>query len=198
MKNNLEKIRCNWCISGGELYQNYHDNEWGVPIIDDNKIFEYLTLESAQAGLSWLTILKKRENYRSAFCNFDPKLVAKFDQKKIDELMQNVGIIRYRPKIEAAVNNAKKFLEIQKEFISFSNYMWKFVENKPIVNFHKNLKDLPAKTEISEKFYKDLKKRGFKFLGPTTCYAHMQATGMVNDHLVECFRHKQIADQKFF
>lgn len=190
------KPRCPWADKGDELYTKYHDEEWGVPIYDDNKIFEFLTLESAQAGLSWITILRKRENYRQAFLNFDVKKVAKFDEKKIDELMQNAGLIRYRPKLEAAVNNAKKFIEIQKEFGSFSNYIWQFVDKKPIINFHENLSKLPSQTKISQNLHKDLKKRGFKFLGPTTCYAHMQAAGMVNDHLVSCFRHAQIAAVK--
>lgn len=191
MKNN--KRRCSWADKENDtLYQQYHDLEWGVPIYDDHKIFEYLTLESAQAGLSWLTILRKRKNYRKAFMNFDVKKVAKFDEKKIDELMKNNGIIRYRPKIEAAINNARKFIEIQKEFGSFSKYMWGFVNNKQIKNSWKNLEEVPSQIEISKIFHKDLKKRGFKFLGPVTCYAHMQASGMVNDHFIHCFRYSKI------
>lgn len=186
------KIRCSWANKGGEIYQKYHDSEWGVAIFDDHKIFEFLTLESAQAGLSWITILKKRENYRKAFENFNVEKVAKFDEKKILQLLENEGLIRYRPKIEAAIHNAKKFIEIQKEFTTFSNYMWNFVDKKPIENSWQNLQEIPSKTIISENFFKDLKKRGFKFLGPITCYAHMQAAGMVNDHIVSCFRHSEI------
>jgi len=187
------KNRCSWADKGNDaLYQQYHDEEWGVPIYDDCKIFEYLTLESAQAGLSWLTILRKRENYRKAFLNFDVKKVAKFDEKKIDELMKNDGIIRYRPKIEAAVNNAQKFIEVQKEFGSFSKYMWNFVNNKQINNSWKNLSEIPSQVEISKILHKNLKSRGFKFLGPITCYAHMQASGMVNDHFIDCPRHSEI------
>ncbi len=188
-----EKPRCSWATKDNcELYKKYHDCEWGVPIFDDDKIFEYLTLESAQAGLSWLTILRKRENYRKAFDNFNVKKVAKFDEKKIDELMTNPGIVRYRPKIEAAVSNAKKFIEVQKEFGSFAKFMWQFVNNKPIQNSYKNISEIPSQVEISKIFHKNLKKRGFKFLGPVTCYAHMQASGMVNDHFVDCFRHSEI------
>ncbi len=187
------KNRCSWANHQNDaLYQKYHDCEWGVPIYDDNKIFEYLTLESAQAGLSWLTILRKRENYREAFANFNVEKVAKFDQRKVDELMKNSGIVRYRPKIEAAINNAQKFIEVQKEFGSFSKYMWNFVNNKQIKNSRKNLSEIPSQVEISKIFHKDLKKRGFNFLGPVTCYAHMQASGMVNDHFVDCFRHSEI------
>ena len=189
----MKKNRCQWAVKDNcELYKKYHDCEWGVPIFDDNKIFEYLTLESAQAGLSWLTILRKRENYRQAFANFDVKKVAKFDEKKIDELMANEGIIRYRPKIAAAINNAKKFIEIQKEFDSFTKFMWQFVKNKPIQNSWKNIAEIPSQVEISKILHKNLKNRGFRFLGPITCYAHMQASGMVNDHFVNCFRHSEI------
>ena len=189
----MKKPRCDWADKGDKLYEKYHDEEWGVPIFDDQLIFEFLTLESAQAGLSWITILRKRENYRQAFANFNIKKVANYGEEKILQLLANEGIIRYRPKIEAAINNAQKFLEIQKEFGTFSNYVWKFVNKKPINNCWKNIKELPAKTIISEKFFKDLKLRGFKFLGPITCYAHMQAAGMVNDHIVSCFRHSEIA-----
>lgn len=187
------KNRCSWAnYQNDPLYHKYHDEEWGVPIYNDDKIFEYLTLESSQAGLSWLTILRKRQNYRQAFDNFSVKKVAKYDDKKIDELMKNKGIVRYRPKIEAAINNAKKFIEIQKEFGSFSDFQWSFVNFKPIINAFESVENMPTKTEISDKFYKELKKRGFKFLGPTTCYAHMQACGMVNDHFLSCFRRSEI------
>ena len=192
----MTKPRCNWADKGDELYTKYHDEEWGLPIFDDHKIFEFLVLESAQAGLSWITILRRRENYRQAFANFDAKKVAKFDEDKITQLLANEGIIRHRKKITATINNAQKFLEVQKEFGSFREYIWKFVNQKPIANNWKNLKEVPAKTEISEKICKDLKARGFQFLGPTICYAYMQATGMVNDHITTCFRHNEIAAQK--
>lgn len=181
------KTRCSWVIKGNELYEKYHDTEWGRPVHDDKVHFEFIVLESAQAGLSWLTVLKKRENYRKAFANFNPTKVAKFNQKDIEELMNNEGIIRNRMKIEAAINNAKVFLEIQKEFESFDNYIWKYVNNKPIVNNFKNIKEIPAKTNLSDKISKDLKDRGFRFFGTTICYAHMQATGIVNDHTIDCF-----------
>ncbi len=169
----------------------YHDEEWGVPVYDDQKQFEFLILESAQAGLSWSCVLNKRENYRKAFANFNPKKVAQFDSAEVNKLLNNAGIIRNRLKIEAAINNAKRFLEIQKEFGSFSNYIWPFVAKlKPKVR--KSLKDLPAITPESEALTKDMKKRGFKFLGGTVLYSHMQAVGMVNDHLVSCFRYKEV------
>lgn len=186
------KTRCPWVPPTKDFYIEYHDTEWGVPLYDDQKIFEFLTLESAQAGLSWETILKKRDAYRKAFKDFDPKKVARFTPKTVEKLLQNEGIIRNRAKIQAAINNAKRFLEIQKEFGSFSTYMWSFVENKPIEHKLKTLKDYPAVIEEAEIFAKDLKKRGFKFLGPTTVYAHMQASGMVNDHSVDCFRRKEV------
>lgn len=186
------KKRCPWVPLDKDFYIEYHDTEWGVPLYDDQKIFEFLTLESAQAGLSWETILKKRRGYQKAFKNFDPKKVSKMTQKDVEKLLQNPEIIRNRLKIEATINNAKKFLEIQKEFGSFSKYMWGFVHNKPIRHTLKKLKDYPATTKESEALAKDLKKRGFKFLGPTTVYAHMQATGMVNDHSVDCFRRKEV------
>ncbi len=170
----------------------YHDAEWGVPVYDDRKIFEFLTLESAQAGLSWRTVLYKRENYRKAFANFDPKKIAKFDAAKVQELLQNAGIIRNRLKILAAVNNAQRFLEVQKEFEKFSNYIWKFVSGRPMNSRRNKLSDLPAITKEAEALSKDLKARGFKVLGPTVIYAHMQASGMVNDHLVSCFRYNKV------
>lgn len=182
------KKRCAWCDSS-DLYRNYHDTEWGVPVFDDQKIFEFLILESAQAGLSWITILKRREGYRNAFANFDPELVAKFTEEKVDELMQDPGIIRNRKKIEATINNAKAFLRVKQDFGSFSQYIWGFVNGQPIVNHFNEKSQPPAKTALSEMISKDLKKRGFSFLGPTVIYAHMQATGMVNDHYTYCFRY---------
>lgn len=184
--------RCEWGAKGGELYQVYHDTEWGVPVYDDQKIFEFLVLESAQAGLSWLTVLKKRENYRRAFAGFNPKRIARFTRRDVQKLLQNAGIIRNRAKIESAVNNAQRFLEVQKEFGSFAKYIWGFVGGKPICNRRRTIKELPAITPEAETLAKDLKKRGFKFLGPTVMYAHMQATGMVNDHVINCFRYKEI------
>lgn len=187
-----EKKRCDWVPLNDPLYVRYHDEEWGVPVRDDRLLFEFLLLEGFQAGLSWITILRKRENYKLAFDNFDAKKIARYDEKKVEELMQNSGIVRNRKKIEAAVDNAKAFLELQKEFDSFSEYIWGFVDGKPIVNNWKSLKEIPANTELSDKISKDLKKRGFKFVGSTIIYAHMQATGMVNDHTVDCFRHKEV------
>ena len=184
----LEK-RCAWCEKD-DLYRDYHDNEWGFPIYDDNKLFEYLLLETFQAGLSWHSILKKRENFRAAFEQFDYKKIAEFKDDKILELNQDAGIIRNKLKIASAVNNAQRFIEIQKEFGSFSNYIWAFVDNKPIDNKPKTLADVPATTPLSDKISKDLKKRGFKFIGSTTLYAHMQATGMVNNHITSCFTRK--------
>jgi DNA-3-methyladenine glycosylase I len=188
----LQKQRCSWPTVGDKLYEDYHDLEWGVPLYEDQKIFEFLVLESAQAGLSWRTVLYKRENYRKAFAGFDPKKVARFTAKDVEKLLKNAGIIRNRLKIEAAINNAQRFLEIQKEFGTFSKYIWGFVGGKPIRNKWKTLKDLPAVTPEAEALAKDLKKRGFKFLGQTVIYAHMQATGMVNDHSVDCFRYREV------
>lgn len=181
----MEKIRCGWCEKD-DLYRKYHDEEWGKPVYDDETIFEFLVLESFQAGLSWYTILNKRENFRKAFDDFDFKKIAKYSDKKVDELLQNQGIIRNRLKILATVNNAEKFQEVQKEFGSFSKYIWSFVDGNPIINHPETLNDIPATTEISDALAKDLKKRGFKFLGSTVVYAHMQATGMVCDHLTDC------------
>ena len=177
---------------GDALYREYHDREWGVPVHGDQNIFEFLVLESAQAGLSWATVLRKRENYRKAFAQFDPKKVSRFTAKDVEKLVQNAGIIRNRMKIEAAINNAQRFLEIQKEFGTFAKYIWGFVDGKPIRNKWKTLKDLPAITPEAETLAKDLKQRGFKFLGPTVIYAHMQATGMVNDHTLDCFRYREV------
>jgi DNA-3-methyladenine glycosylase I len=181
--------RCAWAQAGNSLYEKYHDTEWGVPVHDDRVHFEFLILEGAQAGLSWLTILKRREGYRTAFANFDPKKVARYDAAKMAELLHFEGIIRNKLKIASAVNNAKLFLEIQKEFGSFDAYIWQFVGGKPIKNQWKSLSDIPAETKESKALSADLKKRGFKFVGPTVMYAHMQATGLVNDHTKDCFRY---------
>ena len=182
----MEVVRCAWCEKD-DLYRNYHDEEWGKPIYDDETIFEFLILESFQAGLSWYTILAKRENFRAAFDYFDYQKIAQYSEDKVEELFQNAGIIRNRLKILATINNAQKFMEVQKEFGSFSKYIWGFVNHEPIVNRPKTLKEVPATTEISDALAKDLKKRGFKFMGSTVVYAHMQATGMVNDHVENCF-----------
>lgn len=183
--------RCNWGNTN-PLMIRYHDEEWGVPLHDDLKLFEFIVLEGFQAGLSWQIVLNKRENFHEAFDNFDPEIVAGYDRLKMEELMNNSSIIRNRLKIAACINNARCFLEVQKEFGSFDNYIWKFVDYKPIVNSFNDMKEVPAKTPLSDKISKDLKKRGFKFVGSTVIYAHMQATGMVNDHLTFCFRHKEI------
>ncbi len=185
------KTRCNWCLKD-DLYIKYHDEEWGVPIHDDQKLFEFLLLEGVQAGLSWLTVLRKRENYRIAYDNFNPEIIATYDERKMNELIQNPGIIRNKLKIAASVNNAKCFLEVQKEFGSFDKYIWSFVDFKPIINHFQKVEELPATSTISDQLSKDLKSRGFKFVGSTIIYAHMQATGMVNDHLTSCFRHKEL------
>ncbi|HEX9756527.1 MAG TPA: DNA-3-methyladenine glycosylase I [Nitrospiria bacterium] len=183
--------RCGW-VTEDPLYIEYHDQEWGVPVFDDRKLFEFLILESFQAGLSWLTILKKRRNFTKSFSHFNPKKVAQYSKKQFDELMANAGIIRNRLKIEAAINNSRQFLNIQEEFGSFSNYSWEFVDKQPIQNRWKNLKQVPATTKESDAFSMDLKKRGFKFMGSTVVYAHMQAVGMVNDHTINCFRYKEV------
>ncbi len=185
-----EKIRCAWCV-GKPLYEQYHDLEWGFPLYDDQKQFEFLVLESAQAGLSWWTILQRRESYRKAFSNFDYKKVAKFDQEKIEKLILDASIIRNRAKITAAVNNAKRFIEVQKEFGSFSKYIWSFVGGKPKKNQWKMMKEIPSTSAESDALAIDMKKRGFQFLGSTTLYAHMQATGLVNDHIVDCHRYQK-------
>ncbi len=183
--------RCPWC-EGDELYIKYHDEEWGVPVHDDKKHFEFLTLESAQAGLSWLTILRKRDNYRKAFNGFDPKKVSRYGKKKMEELVNNPGIIRNRRKIEASINNAVKFQEIQKEFGSFDEYIWKFTDFKLVINSWQDISEIPANTKLSDEISKDLKKRGFKFVGSTIIYAHIQAIGLVNDHIVSCFRYNEL------
>jgi DNA-3-methyladenine glycosylase I len=186
-----EKHRCGWC-KGDALYEAYHDKEWGVPVYDDAILFEFLILETFQAGLSWITILRKRDNFRVAFDNFDYKKIANYEQDKIDLLLQDSGIIRNKLKVKAAVSNAQAFIEIQKEFGSFSSYIWQFVDGTPIKNAFKSYKDTPANTPLSDAVSKDLKKRGFKFVGSTVIYAHMQATGMINDHEVDCFRYNEV------
>ena len=183
------KTRCAWCEKD-DLYRDYHDNEWGNPVYEDDKLFEFLVLETFQAGLSWYTILKKRNNFRNAFDQFDYNKVAQYGDKKIESLMQDAGIIRNGLKIKATISNAVAFLKVQQEFRSFSKYIWNFTDGKPIHNNFKSIKELPATTPLSEKISKDLKKRGFKFVGSTVVYAHMQATGMVNDHVEECWKRK--------
>ena len=186
-----ELIRCGWCLSA-EDYIQYHDTEWGVPVYDDQKQFQFLLLESAQAGLSWITILRKREGYREAFANFNPEAVAAYSEAEMEALVQNSGIIRNKLKIKSAVTNARLFLKVQEEYGSFCEYIWSFVGGKPIINHWEHLSEVPAATKESDALSKDLKKRGFKFVGSTIVYAHMQATGMVNDHLVSCFRHQEV------
>lgn len=187
----MELHKCSWC-KGDPLYEAYHDEEWGVPVRDDSTLFEFLILETFQAGLSWITILRKRENFRRAFDGFDYTKIAAYDEQKVQGLLQDSGIIRNRLKIRATISNAQAFKTIQKEFGSFSNYIWAFVDNTPIKNAWKDLRDCPSSTPLSERISKDLKKRGFKFVGSTVVYAHMQATGMVNDHLVNCFRYHEV------
>jgi DNA-3-methyladenine glycosylase I len=185
------KYRCGWC-EGNPLYEAYHDKEWGVPVYDDETLFEFLILETFQAGLSWITVLRKRENFRKAFDDFDYKKIAQYQQTKIDSLLQDVGIIRNKLKVNATITNAQAFMKIQEEFGSFSKYIWGFVDGKPIKNTYQTLNNVPANTPISDMLSKDLKKRGFKFVGTTVVYAHMQATGMVNDHVKDCFRHNEV------
>lgn len=187
----MTKHRCGWCV-GDPLYEAYHDQEWGVPVYDDNTLFEFLILETFQAGLSWITVLRKRENFREAFDNFDYQKIAKYKQAKIETLLKNEGIIRNKLKVNATVTNAQAFMKIQDEFGSFSKYIWDFVDGKPIRNSVKNYKEAPGNTELSDQISKDLKKRGFKFVGTTVIYAHMQATGMVNDHEVSCYRYNEV------
>ncbi len=188
MKN---RVRCGWC-GDDPLYVAYHDTEWGVPVVDDRTLFEFLILEGAQAGLSWSTILNKRDGYRRAFDGFDPKKVAGYDAEKVAKLLADPGIVRNRLKVGSAVTNAQAFLDIQNEKGSFSDYIWAFVDGRPIRNRWRSLSEIPATTQLAETISKDLKQRGFRFVGPTIVYAHMQATGMVNDHLVECFRHREV------
>lgn len=189
----MEKNRCDWCL-GNDLYIKYHDEEWGEPKTNDQELFELLVLESFQAGLSWLTILKKRENFRNAFEDFQVEKVAAFTEKDVSTLLQNEGIIRHRGKIEATIHNAKVFMEIQKEHQSFSAFLWKYVNHQPINNQFESLADVPAQTKISQQLSKDLRKLGFKFMGPTTTYAFMQAAGLVNDHLMGCFRYSEVKE----
>ncbi len=189
----MEKGRCPWA-RGDDFYIQYHDEEWGVPAHDDRLLFEFLVLEGFQAGLSWHCVLKKRDNFRKAFDGFDARKVAKYGPKKVASLMRDVGIIRNRMKIEATVTNARAFLKVAAEFGSFDGYIWGFVDGKPIVNRLKGLRRMPAKTELAERISADLKARGFRFVGPTVVYSHMQATGMVNDHLTSCFRWKEVQE----
>ena len=182
------KQRCFW-VTDSKLYQDYHDKEWGEPVYDDETLFEFLILETFQAGVSWITILNKRENFRKAFDNFDYQKIAKYQENKFNELMQNAGIIRNKLKIRSAITNAQLFMEIQKEFGSFSKFLWSYVDNKPIINTFKSREEVPATSKISDKISKDLKKRGFKFTGSTIMYAYMQAVGMVNDHTTDCFKY---------
>ena len=186
-----EQVRCGWCGTD-ELYVAYHDEEWGVSVWDDRRLFEFLILEGAQAGLSWSTILNKREGYRRLYDGFDPEVVACYDDSKVAELLSDPAIVRNRAKVAASIGNAQAFLEVQAEFGSFSDYIWRFTDGRPIQNAWKTMAEIPAKTALAETISKDLKQRGFKFVGPTIVYAHMQATGMVNDHLVSCFRHADI------
>jgi DNA-3-methyladenine glycosylase I len=188
---NTPLIRCPWATSD-PLYISYHDTEWGRPLHDDQKLFELLCLEGQQAGLSWITVLKKRENYRKAFQNFSPSYVAQYNAKKVDELLQDSGIIRNTLKINSIIQNAQSFLKIQNEFKNFDLYIWQFVDGKPIVNHWERLDQIPAKTDISDAMSKDLKKRGFNFVGSTICYAFMQAAGLVNDHITSCFCYKEL------
>ena len=187
----MSKQRCAWADTD-PLYCAYHDREWGVPLHDDRALFEFLILEGAQAGLSWITILRKRDNYRAAFDNFDPARIARYGADKIESLLQDAGIVRNRLKVEATINNARKFLDVQEKFGSFDAFVWQFVGGKPRQNHWRGLAEIPASTPESDAMSKELKRRGFKFAGSTICYAHMQATGMVNDHTVDCFRHKEL------
>lgn len=192
MSASLSKPRCPW---PGEdpLYQRYHDKEWGVPVRSDNKLFEFIILEGVQAGLSWITVLRKRENYRKAFDNFDWNKIARYDDHKLAQLLQNPGIVRNRLKVKAAVTNARAFIKVREEFGTFNQYIWGFVDGQPIQNRRQTMQDIPPLTELAKQISRDLKKRGFTFVGPTIIYAHMQATGMVNDHLTSCFRHQQLS-----
>ncbi|MDJ0646895.1 MAG: DNA-3-methyladenine glycosylase I [Flavobacteriaceae bacterium] len=187
----MAKKRCSWC-GDDPLYVEYHDKEWGVPVYDDATLFEFLVLETFQAGLSWITILRKRENFRKAFDNFDYKKIAKYSEKKYEALLQDAGIIRNKLKIKATISNAQAFIQIQQEYGSFSKYIWDFTDGRPLKNKFVNMGDVPATTALSDSISKDLKKRGFKFVGSTVIYAHMQATGMVNDHTIDCFRYNQV------
>lgn len=187
------RTRCQWALGGNDLYYAYHDREWGVPVRDDRRHFEFLILEAAQAGLSWSTVLNKRKGYRRAFAGFDPERVARFNQRSVERLLSNPDIIRNRLKVEAAVNNARRFLEVQEEFSSFDRYVWRFVGGAPLQHRYRRHRQVPATSRESDALSKDLKNRGFRFVGSTIIYAHMQAVGMVNDHLVDCFRHRECA-----
>ncbi|WGK66138.1 DNA-3-methyladenine glycosylase I [Croceiramulus getboli] len=187
----MKKHRCGWCL-GDPLYEAYHDLEWGVPLREEQSLFEFLSLETFQAGLSWITILRKREHFRAAFDQFDYRKVAAYDERKVQELLSNAGIVRNQLKIRATINNAQRFMEVQREQGSFSSYIWSFVDDEPIQNSWSHYKEAPATTPLSDAISKDLKKRGFKFVGSTVMYAHMQATGMVNDHETECFRYQEV------
>ncbi|QWR76884.1 DNA-3-methyladenine glycosylase I [Candidatus Magnetomonas plexicatena] len=186
---------CSWAANDNGLYLRYHNEQWGVPVFDDTTLFEMITLEGAQAGLSWITILKRRDSYRAAFDGFVPAVVANYSEEKVKTLLNDSGIIRNRLKIRSAINNASQFLKIQDEFGSFSSYLWKFVNGEPIVNTFKTFSEIPASTELSDAISRDMKKRGFTFFGTTICYAFMQAVGIVNDHTIDCFRHKEIAER---
>lgn len=187
----MQDKRCGWCLND-PLYEKYHDEEWGVPCFDDATLFEFLLLEGAQAGLSWITVLKKREGYRQAFDQFNPEKIARYSDRKVENLLTNPNIIRNRLKVQSAVKNAQAFLNIQERYTSFSDYLWQFVDGQPIQNHFRTLKEVPASTERSDLMSKTLKKDGFSFVGSTICYAHMQATGMVNDHLITCPRHRAV------
>jgi DNA-3-methyladenine glycosylase I len=189
------ETRCGWC-GADPLYVEYHDTEWGVPVHDDRRLFEFIVLEGAQAGLSWLTVLRKRAAYRAAFDGFDPEKVAAYHGRKVRSLLANAGIIRNRQKIAAAIGNARAFLDVQEEFGSFDKYVWRFVDGKPVRNTFRTMKQIPAVTPVAEAMSRDLKQRGFRFVGPTICYAHMQATGMVNDHILDCFRHSEVGRRR--
>ena len=191
MDRSATRHRCAW-VGGDPLYRTYHDREWGVPVHDDRLLFEFLILEGAQAGLSWITILKKRDAYRAAFAGFDPEAVAGFDGAKVAELLANPGIVRNRLKVASAITNARSFLKVREEFGSFDAYQWRFVDGKPIRNAWRSIKEVPASTPVSDALSRDLKQRGFRFVGSTICYAHMQAVGMVNDHTVDCFRWREV------
>ena len=194
MQSQNEPVRCAWLDLTKDDYVAYHDLEWGLPVHDDRVLFEFIILEGAQAGLSWYTVLRKRESYREAFDGFDPEIIARYDEAKIAELLSNPGIIRNKQKVNAAIGNAKSFLDVRREFGSFDSYLWTFVSGKPKLNSFKNYSDIPATTPESDAMSKDLRERGFKFVGSTICYAHMQGTGTVNDHTTDCFRRQQIID----
>jgi DNA-3-methyladenine glycosylase I len=191
MSTTVDRVRCDWCLGVSEAYLAYHDEEWGRPVRNDPGQFEFLVLESAQAGLSWSTVLHKRAGYRRAFAGFDPEKVARFNRRSVERLVADPGIIRNRLKIEAAIGNARAFLDVRDQFGTFSDYLWRFVDGRPVVNQWREMREVPALTPLSDRISKDLKARGFKFVGSTIVYAHLQATGLVNDHLADCFRHAE-------